>query len=113
MRKPTAAEMAKIEKSRERLQMGQAGERDMLSKISTTSRKAAKDMQRGANEMRESVDPAARDYELAVDSGQKNGGSVKAKKMAKGGSASSRADGCAMKGKTKGMMVKMKSGGMC
>jgi hypothetical protein len=35
------------------------------------------------------------------------------KKMAKGGSASSRADGCAMKGKTKGMMVKMKSGGMC
>jgi hypothetical protein len=33
-------------------------------------------------------------------------------KLAKGGSASSRADGCAMKGKTKGMMVKMKSGGM-
>jgi len=34
-------------------------------------------------------------------------------KLAKGGSASSRADGCAMKGKTKGMMIKMKSGGMC
>jgi len=33
-------------------------------------------------------------------------------KLAKGGSASSRADGCAMKGKTKGMMIKMKSGGM-
>ena len=101
MRKPTAAEMAKIEKSRERLQMGQAGERDMLSKISTTSRKAAKDMQRGANEMRESVDPAAREYELAVDSGYKKGGAVK---MASGGSASKRADGCAVKGKTKGMM---------
>ena len=28
-------------------------------------------------------------------------------------SASSRADGCATKGKTKGTMVKMKSGGMC
>ena len=108
MRKPTAAEMAKIEKARERLQMGQAGERDMLSKISTTSRKAAKDMQRSANEMRESVDPAAREYELAVDSGQKNGGSVKAKKMAKGGSvgsASKRADGCAVKGKTRGKFV--------
>jgi hypothetical protein len=34
-------------------------------------------------------------------------------KLAKGGSASSRADGCATKGKTKGMMIKMKSGGMC
>jgi hypothetical protein len=33
-------------------------------------------------------------------------------KLKNGGSASSRADGCAMKGKTKGMMVKMKSGGM-
>jgi len=33
-------------------------------------------------------------------------------KMAKGGSASSRADGCCVKGKTKGTMIKMKSGGM-
>jgi hypothetical protein len=106
MRKPTAAEMAKIEKSRERLQMGQAGERDMLSKVSSTSRKAAKDMQRSANEMRESVDPAAREYELAVDSGYKKGGKVK--KYAMGGSvgsASKRADGCAVKGKTRGKMI--------
>jgi len=34
-------------------------------------------------------------------------------KLAKGGSASSRADGCVSKGKTKGTMIKMKSGGMC
>ena len=33
------------------------------------------------------------------------------KKMAKGGSASSRADGVATKGKTKGTMVKMNMGG--
>ena len=32
-------------------------------------------------------------------------------KMAKGGVT--RADGCVMKGHTKGRMVKMKSGGMC
>ena len=32
-------------------------------------------------------------------------------KLAKGGSASSRADGCATKGKTKGTMVKMSMGG--
>jgi hypothetical protein len=35
--------------------------------------------------------------------GMKRGGAVK--KMAKGGSASSRADGCAAKGKTKGRFV--------
>ena len=34
-------------------------------------------------------------------------------KMAKGGSASARADGCATKGKTKGTMIPMKSGGYC
>ena len=34
----------------------------------------------------------------------KSGGRVKAKKMAKGGSASSRADGIATKGKTRGKM---------
>jgi hypothetical protein len=34
-------------------------------------------------------------------------------KMAGGGSASARADGCATKGKTKGTMVSMRSGGAC
>jgi hypothetical protein len=34
-------------------------------------------------------------------------------KMAKGGTASARADGCATKGKTKGTMVKMAGGGSC
>ena len=33
------------------------------------------------------------------------------REMAKGGSASSRADGCATKGKTRGTMVTMKGGG--
>ena len=32
-------------------------------------------------------------------------------KMAKGGTASARADGCATKGKTKGTMITMKGGG--
>ena len=40
-----------------------------------------------------------------VDTFYKKGGSVS--------SASSRADGCAVKGKTKGTMVGMKKGGMC
>ena len=38
-----------------------------------------------------------------------DGASVK--KLSKGGSASSRADGCATKGKTKGTMITMKGGG--
>jgi hypothetical protein len=37
----------------------------------------------------------------------------KPKKMAGGGSASSRADGCCQRGKTKGTMVKMAGGGKC
>lgn len=36
----------------------------------------------------------------------------KAKRMASGGSASSRADGCCVKGKTKGTVVGMNMGGM-
>jgi hypothetical protein len=43
--------------------------------------------------------------------GMKKGGSVK--KMSSGGSASSRADGCAIKGKTKGAQVRMAGGGKC
>jgi hypothetical protein len=47
----------------------------------------------------------------------KHGGDVKKMNMggmayAKGGSASSRADGVATKGKTKGSMIKMNKGGM-
>ena len=37
---------------------------------------------------------------------------VDGEKYAKGGSASSRADGCCVKGKTKGMIVGMNKGGM-
>ena len=43
--------------------------------------------------------------------GMKKGGSVK--KMSSGGSASSRADGIATKGKTKGTQVRMAGGGKC
>ena len=56
------------------------------------------------------------DYERKQDAGiytvengkppqDKDGGAAPVKKLAKGGSASSRADGCATKGKTRGKMV--------
>jgi hypothetical protein len=45
------------------------------------------------------------------DAQEHKGGKGTNLKLAKGGSASSRADGCATKGKTKGAMVKMNKGG--
>ena len=45
------------------------------------------------------------------DAQEHKGGKGTALKLAKGGSASSRADGCATKGKTKGTMIKMCGGG--
>ena len=43
---------------------------------------------------------------------QLHGGKKTTLKLAKGGSASARADGCATKGKTKGTMIAMCGGGM-
>ena len=47
------------------------------------------------------------------DMQEHKGGKGTTLKLAKGGSASARADGCATKGKTKGTMIKMKMGGAC
>jgi hypothetical protein len=46
------------------------------------------------------------------DAQEHKGGKGTMLKLAKGGSASSRADGCATKGKTKGKMISMCGGGM-
>jgi hypothetical protein len=100
-RKPTDKEKAKLEKSREMMQRGIQGEKDFLSKISTTMAKSARDEQKEAKRLRESVPESARNYEALE--GMKKGGKVK--KMAAGGSASKRADGCAVRGKTRGRMV--------
>lgn len=102
-RKPTEKETAKLDKSRELMTRGIDEEKSLLNRIMPTMGKAARDDMRKAKEMRESVSPAAREYEAYNDAGYKKGGKVK--KMAKGGSASSRADGCAVKGKTRGKFV--------
>jgi hypothetical protein len=47
------------------------------------------------------------------DMQEHKGGKGTTLKLANGGSASARADGCATKGKTKGTMITMKNGGMC
>ncbi len=110
-RNPTDAEKAKLDKARNMMVRGIEGEKDFLSRIAPTMAKSARDEQRAAKALRETVPEAAREGEAMNEAPFKKGGAVK--KMAKGGSASSRADGCAVKGKTRGTMVKMKSGGMC
>jgi len=45
------------------------------------------------------------------DMQEHKGGKGTTLKLAKGGSASARADGCAVKGKTKGKMISMAGGG--
>lgn len=76
-RPTTAREKAKLEKSREMMQRGIEGEKDFLSKISTTMAKAARDEQKMAKEAFYSVPEAAREYEAYNYAGYKMGGEVK------------------------------------
>lgn len=76
-RRPTAKEKAALEKAREKMQMGIEGEKDILSKVSTTMAKAARDEQKMAKKMYESVPEKAREYEAYEYAGYKMGGEVK------------------------------------
>lgn len=102
-RKPTDEEADKLNRSRDLMKRGIEDEKGLLARFMPTMGKAARDDMRKAKDMRESVSPKAREYEAYNDAGYQKGGKVK--KMAKGGSASSRADGCAVKGKTRGKFV--------
>jgi rubrerythrin len=100
-RTPTAAESAKLEKSRKMMREGIEGEKSMTAKLLPTMAKSARDEQRMAKRMRESVDPRAREGEAYNQAGYRKGGMTKA--YAKGDVT--RADGCAVKGHTRGRMV--------
>jgi hypothetical protein len=108
-RQPTPVEKAKLDKSRAMMVEGINEEKSPITRLMPTMTKAARDQQKSATMLRNSVSDKAREGEAYNDAGYKHGGKVK--KMAKGGSASSRADGCATKGKTKGTMVAMSRGG--
>jgi hypothetical protein len=124
-RKPTEKEADKLNKSRQRMIQGIEGEKDIFSRMMPTMAKSARDDIRAAKAMRESVPASAREGEAYQDAGYKKGGKVKdptmsyqtysktgkpagmktvAVKKASGGSVSSaskRADGCAIRGKTR------------
>ena len=92
-RKPTEKETEKLNKSREKMIEGIEGEKDIFSKMMPTMAKAARDDIRAAKAMRESVPASAREGEAYQNAGYKTGGSIS--------SASKRADGCAIRGKTR------------
>jgi hypothetical protein len=92
-RKPTEKEASKLDAARKKTQEGIAGEKDIFSRVSTTAAKAARDDVKAGLKMRESVPASAREGEAYEQAGYKMGGSV--------GSASKRADGCAIRGKTR------------
>jgi hypothetical protein len=100
-RTPTAAESAKLEKSRKMMREGIEGEKSMTAKLLPTMAKSARDEQRMAKRMRESVDPRAREGEAYNQAGYRKGGMTKG--YAEGGVT--RADGCCKKGHTQGRMV--------
>jgi hypothetical protein len=124
-RKPTEKESEKLNMSRKKMIEGIMGEKDIFSKMMPTMAKSARDDIRAAKAMRESVPASAREGEAYQDAGYKKGGKVKKPTMtyqsysdtgepagmktitvkkASGGkvtSASKRADGCAIRGKTK------------
>ena len=93
-RKPTVKETEKMDKSRELMVRGIEGEKDFLSKVSTTMAKSARDDQKAAKKLSEDVPAKAREGEAYNYAGYKKGGVT-------------RADGCVTKGHTKGTMVKM------
>ena len=88
---------ADIELARQMMREGIEGEGDMLSRISTTMRKQARDRFKEGLKRYEKSDEKIREKEAYDFAGYKAGGKVS--------SASKRADGCAVKGKTRGRMV--------
>jgi len=92
-KKPTEKESAKLDAARKKVQEGIEGEKDIFSKVSTIAAKSARDDVKAGLKMRESVPAAAREGEAYEQAGYKKGGSVS--------SASKRADGIAIRGKTR------------
>jgi len=95
-RKPTEKERAKIKKAREKTAQGMEGEKDLLSRFSTTSAKAARDEYKAGRKMMEEVPAEARAYE--AEEGNPGVGTYKA-----GGIVNVRGQGAARK--TKGCKI--------
>jgi MinD superfamily P-loop ATPase len=96
VRKPTAAEKAKMERAREKLQEAQREERGVINKMIPTMGKAARDQARQAKKDMESVPKEARDYEDMAASEVQYPDEAPVK-MKKGGMVTARGQGKVMK----------------
>lgn len=95
-RKPTEKERAKIQKARTKTVQGMEGEKDFVSRFSTTLAKGARDEYKAGRKMMESVPAEARAYE--AEEGNPGVGTYKA-----GGIVNVRGQGAARK--TKGCKI--------
>jgi hypothetical protein len=95
-RKPTPKQQANLDASRRLMQQGIAAEKDPLSPMFA---KQGRDDIARAKRMFEGTPESVRAYEAYNQAGYSGGGSVRGK------SASSRADGIAQRGKTRGTMI--------
>lgn len=93
-RKPTEKQRESIKKARELTRGGIEGQRDFMSKLSTTYAKGSRDDERMGRKMMERIPESVRRME--AEEGAPLVGTYK-----KGG----KIDGCAQRGKTRGKMV--------
>jgi hypothetical protein len=82
-RTPTAKEAEKLERARKMMQQGIEGEKDITSRLMPTMAKSARDEQRAAKQLRESVSESAREGEAYNQAGHKKGGVTMARKKAR------------------------------
>jgi hypothetical protein len=85
------------------LAAGASAARSMRTKRGAAGRRVEPTMSESKVQTIDPFDQMAMDR-MTGEGGRKKGGRIKAKKMASGGSASSRADGIAQRGKTRGRM---------
>jgi len=89
-RSATPKEKAKLEKARERMVRGMEAEKGLMARVSTTTAKGARDEQKMAKQMYESVPEEAREGEAYDVAGYKSGGMVKVR----GQGAARKSKGC-------------------
>lgn len=98
-RRPTPKQQANLDAARNLMQRGITTEQDsILSRIPTFAKQGRDDIAR-AKRMFQGTPETARAYEAYDQAGYSGGGSVRGK------SASSRADGIAQRGKTRGALI--------
>ena len=89
-RRSEPKDRAKLEKAQKLMQQGIEGEKDILSKVSTTMAKAARDEQKMAEKEYYSVPEKVREYEAYNAAGYKSGGLV----SVRGQGAARKTKGC-------------------